>query len=201
MVGSEGAAIRPLGVAGTSGTVADGDPSVAADADSVSGERFLEPWNDEFCFGFVGPFGEVVVGKSAVERVLFGDEVGGEVPAPFGGVGVIVPAEGNHPVRIPGGGAVVDGVINGCALADPEHGGNDSSMPWVSGGGAEVGSREGGDDDLGFEGVDGALAKAFGVAGERSLFAEWTGRVRFPIGGAVRLRFGGFGEEREGKED
>ncbi len=196
MVGSEGSAIRPLGVAGTSGAVADGDPSVAADADTVSGERFLEPWNDEFRFGFVGSFGEVVVGERAVERVLFGDEVGGEVPAPFGGVGIIVTAEGDHPVRIPRGGTVVDGVVHGCAFADPEHGGDDSSMPGVPGGGAKVGAREGGDDDLRFEGVDGALAKAFGVAGEGCFFAEGTGRVGFAVGSAVGLRLGRSREER-----
>ena len=185
-----------MGVTGPSGAVTDGDPAVTADADSVSGESFLEPWNDEFRFGFVGSFGEVVVGECAVEGVLLWDEVGREVASPFCGVGVIVSAEGDHPVGVPGGGAVMDWVVHGCAFADPEHGGDDSAMPRVLGGGAEVGAREGWDDDLGFEGVDCALAESLCVAGEGCFFAEGTGRVGFAVGSAVGLRLGRSREER-----
>lgn len=138
MVGSEGATVGPLGVAGAAGSVADGDPAVATDADPVSGECFFEPGDDEFCLGFMRAFGQVVVGEGAVERVLSGDEAGWEIAAPFGGVGVVVTAEGDHPVGIPGRGAVVDGVIDGGTFANPEDGGHDTAMPRVLGGGAKV---------------------------------------------------------------
>ena len=94
MIGTEGATVGPLRVTYATGSVADGDPPVMADAHPFFCEGASEPRDHGFGLGFVRSFsGDVVIGEGAVEGVLAGDEVGWEVAFSFGGVGVVVASE------------------------------------------------------------------------------------------------------------
>ena len=131
VVGGEGAAVLPLGVADA--LVGDDlDPPSLTDCVARAGTVAFKPWNDAGGFRFVGLVVDaVVVGQGDVEWIESGSEVFWDIAASEGRVRIVVAAVVLLPVLIPGGFVIGGGIVLGRFFANPEDRGGDELLPVV----------------------------------------------------------------------
>ena len=133
VVGGEGAAVLPLGVADA--LVGDDlDPPSLADCLARAGTVVFKPGNGAGGFRFVGLVVDtVVVGQGDVEWIEPGSEAFWDIAASGGRVRIVVAAVVLLPVLIPGGFVIGGGIVLGRLLANPEDRGGDEFLPVVFG--------------------------------------------------------------------
>ena len=133
VVGSEGTAVLPLGIADA--LVGDDlDPPPLADCLARAGAVAFKPGNGAGGFRFVSLVVDaVVVGQGDVERIEFGSETFWNIAASEGPVRIVVAAVVLLPVLIPRGLVIGGGIVLGRLFANPEDRGGDEFLPVVLG--------------------------------------------------------------------
>jgi hypothetical protein len=131
MIGSERAAIFPLGVTDFV-AMTDCDPSAFENGLTVTHERLLEPGNHLTGFGFCPTAFDIVVRQSNVKRILSRNEVNWNEISSGSGIRAIIASITIVPISIPGTTIIGDRIIAAWSFADPKDGGDDPKFPRVS---------------------------------------------------------------------
>lgn len=132
VIGAEGTAIAPLGVADFSGSIAHGHPSIATDRLAVFGIDLLKPGDHESRFGLRRPARDVVVGQGYVEGILTGNEFHREEVAPRCRIRVVIATKVVRPICIPRTASIVGKVVSSGWFTDPKNGGHDAGSPRIT---------------------------------------------------------------------
>lgn len=131
VIGAEGSAIFPLGVA-NSIIVPDRNPTTLENRLTIAHEGLFEPGNHVLSLWFSVPALYIVVRQSEVKRVLSREKAHRHKLLPHTEIGIIVPAIIDRPIRVPRTGVVWNRIFSGWTFSNPENGGHDAESPRIA---------------------------------------------------------------------
>jgi hypothetical protein len=128
VIGTEGAAILPLGIT-NSISVSNGEPSTLEYGLAITDKRLLEPGDYLASFGFCSPSFDIVVRESHIKRILPRDKIDRNEISSGTDLGSIIASVAIVPIPVPGAAIVGDRVIAAGALTNPKNGGDNPELP------------------------------------------------------------------------
>src|SRR5947208_7829298 len=130
MIGAKRTGIFPLRV-GHVITFADRDPAAFARADGRTLISLLEPWDDLGRFRPMTGRGFVVIGQSAIKRILFRYEIRRNVTNTVGAIRVVESTVIPGPIFVPRTRTIWDSIVPAWLLTDSENGRHNFLIPRI----------------------------------------------------------------------